>query len=286
MFGDRLQTWKRSSHFQLAFFVLPKEQRRALTAVYAFSRAVDDAVDSEGTIDIKKNRLKEWRVCLDQAYAISSAGVGVHQSLLSELARAVERYSIPKQYFLDLLTGVEQDLTVTRYATFKDLERYCYYVAGTIGLICNAIFGERTERHAKYAVMLGTAFQLTNIIRDVKQDREGGRIYLPQEDLERFGVSEAELTAGHTNEKRISLMRFQAARARGYFERAWNLMADLGGRGPLAAEIMTAIYFRLLTEIERRGFDIHQDPIRLSMALRIRLALGVWLQSKLQSSAK
>ena len=239
----------------------------------AFSRAVDDAVDGEGSLEVKQKRLIEWRLCLGQVYAINPRGFGTQQSLVAELSRAVRRFEIPQSYFDDLLKGVELDLVKSRYENFKELETYCYYVAGTIGLICNAIFGERTEHHRRYAVTLGTAFQLTNIIRDVASDYVRGRIYLPTEELGRFGLQDTDLVVPGPDPRRKALMGFQIARAREYFRKAREA---LGGRGPLAAEIMTAIYYKLLCTIEKEGFDAPGPGIRLPLWQRFRAAIGVW----------
>src|SRR3989338_3348687 len=167
---------KSGSNFYPAFFFLSKEERAALSSIYAFSRLVVDAVDHAVNLEKAKSELSEWKDFLDRCY--ESNKIPGHP-LYPEMKETIERYKISKKYFEDLLRGVEMDLTKKRYESFSELETYCYHVAGTVGLLCNQIFGRPTEAHHSYAISLGTAFQLTNIIRDVGLDLERDRVYLP-----------------------------------------------------------------------------------------------------------
>ena len=184
---NRIARAARSS-FYLAFFGLRKEKRNALCALYAFMRLVDNVSDEPGDVDSKRRGLARWRALLDEAVAGRTEG----HAILPALADTIARFEIPTRYFHDLILGAEMDLTVGSYATFDRLSEYCYRVAGTVGLTCLHVFGFRDPRAPDLAERLGLAFQLTNIIRDVRTDFEMGRVYLPQEDLDRFGCSATE----------------------------------------------------------------------------------------------
>ncbi len=177
------------SSFYLAFFGLPRDKRNALFALYAFMRLIDNVSDEPGDLEAKRRGLARWRGMLDEAIAGETSG----HAILPALADSITRFSIPTRYFHDLILGAEMDLTVATYATFDQLSEYCYRVAGTVGLTCLHVFGFRDPRDPDLAERLGLAFQLTNIIRDVKADLEMGRVYLPQEDLERFGCTKNDL---------------------------------------------------------------------------------------------
>ncbi len=268
------------SNFAYAFLVLPKAKREALYAIYAFCRISDDVVDEAPSGSASgaapAERLKAWRAELDACFR----GEPRHP-VTRRLAEVLGRFSIPQIYFEELLNGVEMDLVQTRYATFADLERYCYRVAGVVGLMCIEIFGYTRPETRRYAEHLGTAFQLTNILRDVGSDGAKGRIYLPQEDLARFGCAEADILDRRLTPSFRDLMRFQAARAKTFYDAA-RASLPLADRGPmLPAEIMRVIYVRLLRQIERRAFDVYSRPIRLSDAHRLLLALGCWARHTL-----
>ena len=268
------------SNFTYAFLVLPKAKREALYAIYAFCRISDDVVDEAPSDDASATapaeRLQAWRAELDACFR----GEPRHP-VTCRLAEVLARLPIPKVYFDELLNGVEMDLVKSRYATFEELERYCYRVAGVVGLMCIEVFGYSVPETQRYAEHLGTAFQLTNILRDVGRDADRGRIYLPQDDLARFGCAEADILNRRLTPAFRDLMRFEAARARQCYDDARTALPSADRKNMLCAEIMRAIYIRLLRQIERRAFDVYSRPIRLSDARRLALALGCWARHTL-----
>ena len=267
---------KSRSSFYYSFLFLPRPKRDAIYAVYALCRAVDDVADDAGDMEAKAQRLKGWREELDRCYA----GRPTHP-ITRALRDCLSRYPIPKGYFEELIAGVEMDLTLTRYRTFADLTRYCYRVASVVGLICIEIFGYRREATKEYAINLGLALQLTNILRDLKTDGRRGRIYLPQEDLERFGYREDDLLHCRYTPGFFPLMRFEADRARDYFRRAAESLPSEDRKNMVVAEIMGRIYRETLEMIARKEFRVFEDRIALSRARKIRLALTTWTQHQL-----
>lgn len=277
------------SNFAYAFLFLPKAKREALYAIYAFCRISDDVVD-EGVSALAESgapdgrvpaptpaeRLKAWRAELDACFR----GEPRHP-ITRRLADVAERFSIPRVYFEELLNGVEMDLEKNRYATFAELEQYCYRVAGVVGLMCIEVFGYTHEDTRRYARHLGTAFQLTNILRDVGQDGSAGRIYVPQDDLTQFGCTASDILDRRLTPAFRALMRFEAERARGFYEAAAGALPTVDRKTMLPAEIMRAIYVRLLRQMERQAFDVYSRPIRLSDAHRLAVALGCWVRHRL-----
>lgn len=266
---------KSRSSFYYSFLFLPRAKRDAIYAVYALCRAVDDIADDPGDVEAKAERLKGWREELDRCYA----GRPTHP-ITRALRDCLNRYPIPKGYFDELIAGVEMDLTVTRYPTIADLARYCYRVASVVGLICIEIFGYRREATKEYAINLGLALQLTNILRDLKTDGRRGRIYLPQEDLERFRYSEDDLLHCRYTPGFLPLMRFEADRARDYFRRAAESLPSEDRKNMAAAEIMGRIYRETLETIARKEFRVFEDRIALSRARKICLALTTWARNQ------
>ena len=266
---------KSRSSFYYSFLFLPRAKREALYAVYALCRAVDDIADDSGDVEAKAERLKGWREELDRCYA----GRPTH-FITRALRDCLSRYPIPKGYFDEVIAGVEMDLTVTRYPTIADLARYCYRVASVVGLICIEIFGYRREATKEYAINLGLALQLTNILRDLKTDGRRGRIYLPQEDLERFGYSEDDLLHCRYTPGFFPLMRFEADRARDYFRRAAESLPSEDRKNMAAAEIMGRIYRETLETIARKEFRVFEDRIALPRARKIRLVLTTWARNR------
>jgi len=258
---------RRRSNFGVAFALLPPDQRNAIRAVHAWSRAVDDSVDEEPDPLRAEATLAQWRDDLAALYEGEPT-----EAVTRRLAPQVRRFEIPRAYFEELISGVGMDLTRTRYTTFSELERYCYRVASVVGLICLRIFGDRDERGRVYAESLGLALQLTNIVRDVAGDYARGRIYLPADELDRFGYGEDLLARGERNEAFAELMHHQADRARRYFEAADAEVRGLGRRRYLAAEIMGRVYRRLLTKIEASGFDVFHGEIRVRRVERVWIA--------------
>jgi phytoene synthase len=268
---NRIARAARSS-FYLAFFGLPREKRNALFALYAFMRLVDNVSDEPGDLNSKRQELARWRAMLDEAIAGCTEG----HMILPALADTIERFQIPTRYFHDLILGAEMDLTVSSYATFDRLSEYCYRVAGTVGLTCLHVFGFRNPRDPDLAERLGLAFQLTNIIRDVRSDLEMGRMYLPQEDLERFGVRTESLRGPVTAELR-ELLEFEADRAWSFYEEGAPLVGrvDSDSRATLWALVRT--YSTLLGRIEERGFDVFTSRVSLSSAEKVQYLLTAGL---------
>lgn len=270
---------RRRTNFGVAFALLPRPQRDAIRAVHAWSRALDDGVDEESDPARARERLERFRRELGRLYAGPADGGsrdGI-EPITAALAPHVERYRIPRAYFDELINGVEMDLDHRRYGTFADLRRYCYRVASIVGLICLRIFGEAEERGRRYAENLGLALQLTNILRDVGSDLARGRVYIPADELARFGVSVEGLRRRERDPAFLELMRFQAARARSFFEAAEREVLALDRRRLLAAEIMARVYRRLLERIEASGFDVLAHEVRLSRVERVWIAASTAL---------
>lgn len=275
---SRQVTRKSGSNFYYSFLFLPKPKREAIYAVYAFCRLSDDLVDESKAGGDPAAALTRWRKALDTYFQN-----GVGPPVIMAVGQAARRFNIPKVYFEELLNGMEMDLTRARYATLEELYPYCYRVASIVGLICIEIFGYTNPQTKTYAEQLGIAFQLTNIIRDVGVDAQRGRIYLPQDELKRFGYSEEELLAGRYNRAFMELMRFQCERARGFFQAASAALPAEDERSLLAAEIMRAIYYRLLLRIEAQQYDVFHGNITLGKPQKLLLAAGLWLRSILNS---
>lgn len=268
------------SNFYYSFFFLPQERRNAMHAVYAFCREVDGAVDDPAPGSDPRVHLARWRADIATLYRQDGDG-GAHSSnpIIICLADHIRRLGIPQDYFSEIISGVEMDLTINRYATFSDLYQYCYRVASVVGLVCLKIFGARAPESQTYAVNLGVAFQLTNILRDLKVDGARGRIYLPTEDLKRFGYSEQELLAGASTPAFTSLMEFECRRAREYYRAAEAALPESDRRALLPAEIMRAIYHTILERIEASRYDIFARRVTLSPPRRVAVALGAWFKN-------
>jgi 15-cis-phytoene synthase len=275
----------RPTSFYYAFLVLPRDQRDAVIAVWDFCRAVDDTVDEQPAmpatpegIAAARTALDAWRAELDRCYA---GGPQTPQG--KSLQPWLTRFALARQPFADLIDGVEMDLDRCRYPTFEDLYEYCWRVASTVGLICLEIFGARDAR--AYAIDLGVALQLTNILRDVAADFERGRVYLPLDDLARFDVREADLGSGRMTDGVRELLKFEAGRAREYYRRARAAMPPHDRRALVAAEIMAGIYRALLRQIEHDGYDVLSRRMRLSRRRQMMIALRTWLGMRLHVAA-
>jgi phytoene synthase len=269
---------KSKTSFYYSFFFLPRTKRQALFSVYAFCRLIDDIVDEVGDPAEKAAQLQAWREEIRNCYR----GRPSHP-LTREIDQILHRFPIPQKYFEELISGVEMDLEKTRYATFDELYQYCYRVASVVGLICIEIFGYTNRQTQHYAVNLGVALQLTNILRDVRTDAERGRIYLPQNELARFHYSEAELLQGVVNEAFQHLMRFQSLRAWDYFHKAWALLPPEDRPSVCVAEIMGNVYAKLLRRIEERHYNVFAERISLSPGLKLSIALQTWLRQQIGS---
>lgn len=263
---------KNARSFYFASHLLPREQRRHAYAVYGFCRGIDDAVD-DGDPATVGGRLAEFRGVLDAAYA---GGEGPSPALAA-FAETVRACEIPKSHFLDLARGCEMDLTVSRYATWAELEVYCYRVAGVVGLIMCRVFGVRDEAALRRAVEYGNAMQLTNILRDVREDWERGRVYLPEEDLARYGVTEQQIASGLMTDGFRKLMAFEVARAREMFAAgAEGLRMIPGFRCRLTACAMGVIYSGILGALERQGLDPFAGRARLSAGEKVGRLAAAW----------
>jgi phytoene synthase len=276
----------RDTSFYYSFLVLPPRKRRAIIAVWDFCRAVDDAVDVESVgvppFDVAQGApvndpLAIWRAelnaCFDGREPRTAQG--------RALQPYIREFSLPRQPFDDLVDGVEMDLSQTRYPTFHALAEYCRRVASTVGLICIEIFGYRAPGTRSYAVNLGMALQLTNIIRDVSADLDQGRVYLPAEDMARFGVTEDGLRAGTMTPEIRDLLRFECERARYYYRLAADERPRADARNLIAAEIMGGIYFDILRRIERSGYDVFSRRVRVPRPYRALIALRIWARTLL-----
>jgi squalene synthase HpnC len=263
------------SSFYLAFFGLPRDKRNALFALYAFMRLIDNVSDEPGDLEAKRRGLARWRGMLDEAIS----GDTSNHAILPALADSITRFKIPTRYFHDLILGAEMDLTVATYATFDQLSEYCYRVAGTVGLTCLHVFGFRDPRDPDLAERLGLAFQLTNIVRDVKADLEMGRVYLPQEDLDRFGCTKSDLQ-GPLTQGVEALLEFEAERAWRFYEEGVALVGqiDPDSRATLWALVRT--YSTLLARMEERHFDVFASRVSLSSAEKVQYLLAAGLAVK------
>jgi len=268
------------SNFYYSFFFLPQERRDAMHAVYAFCREVDGVVDDPAPGSDPRTHLARWRADVGALYrADGAARATAANPVIACLADHIRRLGIPQDYFDEIISGVEMDLTINRYATFRDLYQYCYRVASVVGLTCLKIFGARAPEAQTYAVNLGVAFQLTNILRDLKPDGERGRIYLPAEDLARFGYGEQDLLAGAYTPKFISLMEFECRRAQEHYHAAEAALPDSDRRALLPAEIMRAIYHTILERIEAARYQVFARRITLPPPRRLAVALWTWLKN-------
>ncbi|HEX7214933.1 MAG TPA: presqualene diphosphate synthase HpnD [Methylomirabilota bacterium] len=269
-FVSRL-TRKSRSNFFYAFLCLPRAQREAIYACYAFCRIVDDAVDLGQDRAAQRAELQRWRDEIARVYE----GQPEHPAG-QRLQVAARQFPIPRVALEEIIAGVEMDMDHPTYETFEALYPYCYRVASAVGLCCIEIFGYTDPRAREYAVNLGVALQLTNILRDVHADARIGRVYLPQSDLRRFGVTAEDLAQGRYTSQFVELMTFEAARARAYYERAWAALPPGDARSLFAAEIMGRTYFALLRAIEARRFDVFNGRVTLPAHRRVGIALRCW----------
>src|SRR5580700_8704080 len=271
---NRIARAARSS-FYLAFLGVRKEKRNALCALYAFMRLIDDVSDEPGDLESKRQALARWRSMLDQAIGGHTDG----RAVLPALADTIERFQIPTRYFHDLILGAEMDLTVSTYATFDRLSEYCYRVAGTVGLTCLHVFGFNDPKAPDLAERLGLAFQLTNIIRDVGSDYAMGRIYLPQEDLDRFGIRAEELR-GPVTPQLAELLAFEAERAWQMYREGAPLVSRVNADSQATLWALVRTYSSLLARIEEREFDVFASRISLSSAEKIQYLLTAGLAAR------
>ncbi|MCE9609533.1 MAG: presqualene diphosphate synthase HpnD [Chthoniobacter sp.] len=263
------------SNLALAFVSLPRERRDDITVFYAWCRIIDDIADDPGqTVAARRAALELWKQAL-------SAAVGGESPLAEPVRALIAKYALGREHFLEIIAGVEMDLDAVTYATWDDLRIYCYRVASAVGLVSIEIFGYRDAGCKTYAAELGLALQLTNILRDVGQDfANGGRIYLPREDLARFGYTAEDLAAGRRGDAFLALMRFETERARAFYRQATAALPPADHRSMVAAEIMRAVYTRLLDRMQRDGFDVFTRRYSLSRLEKITLIVKTTLRSK------
>ena len=262
------------SNLALAFVSLPRERRDDITVFYAWCRVIDDIADDPGeTVAHRRAALDTWKQALSQPVAGESA-------LAAPVRALMAKYRLSDEHFLEIIAGVEMDLDAVTYATWDALRLYCYRVASAVGLVSIEIFGYRDAGCKTYAVELGLALQLTNILRDVGQDfANGGRIYLPREDLARFGYTAEDLAARRHNDAFLTLMRFEAERAIGFYRSAQAALPPIDRRAMVAAEIMRAVYRRLLDRMQRDGFRVFDRRYSLSRLEKIALIVTTTLRS-------
>jgi phytoene synthase len=269
----------RKTSFYYSFLVLPAEQRRAIIAVWDFCRAVDDAVDEEPSVaeDLPTGReaVAFWRQEIARVFAGQTPVTGQGQ----RLQPFVTAFDLPRQAFDDVIDGVAMDLDTSRYQTFEDLFEYCRRVASAVGMICIRIWGCRDDGARDYALHLGVALQLTNILRDVKGDLERGRVYLPLDDLAACGCTVDDLAAGVVTEPVRAVIAFECRRAREFYQRAIDARPAVDRRRLVAAEIMRAVYFETLKRIERSGHDVFTARARVPKPRQAMIALRQWLFS-------
>ena len=265
------------SSFYYAFNLLPNEKRDAMNTVYAFCRQTDDIVDQENLPDdIKYEKLHKWTYELGKALYGHSEYV-----LLNKLGKTISQFNIPLEPFFELLKGMEMDLQKNRYLTFEDLKLYCYRVASTVGLMCIEIFGYKHKSAKDFAVDLGIALQLTNILRDVKKDSQNGRIYLPQEELQKFNYSEKEILSQNYNENFKNLMSYQVQRAENYFEHATHDLNLDDKYSMFAARAMQHIYHKILEKIIAADYDVYHKNIKVTKIEKVGISIGVWAKYSL-----
>lgn len=247
-------------NFYYSFLTLPKPLRRDMCVLYAFMRETDDIGDDESlSIDERRERLAEWKRNVEQMLGGETSA----HPLMPALADLLARKKIPPEYLFEVIAGVEMDLSPRRIETFDELQEYCYRVAGAVGLCCIHVWGYRDEEAVEPAIDCGTAFQLTNILRDLSEDAQRGRVYLPQEDLRRFGYTEEDLAGKVMSPPFREMMRFEVRRARQYYESSERLFEHLSDAGKPILRAMRRIYGGLLDRIEAAGYDVYSRRISL-----------------------
>jgi phytoene synthase len=268
------KTVQSGSSFYYSFLFLPPERRRAITALYAFCREVDDTVDEATDGSVARIKLAWWRTEVSKMYA----GTPTHPVMLA-LQPHIAPYNLQEQHLLAIVDGMEMDLDQSRYLDYPGLQRYCWHVAGVVGILSASIFGYTNAQTLLYAEKLGLAFQLTNIIRDVGDDARKGRIYLPVNELQQFGVTANDLLKLQHSDKFEALMRFQAARAQAVYDEALALLPKQDRRAQRPGLMMAAIYRTLLDEIERDGFHVLNQRISLTPLRKLWLAWKTYVRT-------
>jgi phytoene synthase len=267
------KTAQSGSSFYYSFLFLPPERRRAITALYAFCREVDDTVDETSDQSVARIKLAWWRNEVTQMYT----GTPTHPVMLA-LQPHLQPYDLKQEHLQAIIDGMEMDLDQSRYLDYPNLKKYCWHVAGVVGILSASIFGVTNPQTLKYAETLGLAFQLTNIIRDVGEDARKGRIYLPINELQQFNVTAADLLNARHSEKFEALMKFQAERAQKLYDEAFALLPKEDRRAQRPGLMMAAIYRTLLDEIERDGFHVLSQKISLTPLRKLWLAWKTYVR--------
>ncbi len=263
------------SSFYYSFMFLPAEKRKAITALYAFCREVDDIVDDCTDSAIAESKLNWWRQEVERMYR-GNAEHPVSKSLYAALGQ----FDLHQEYFNEIIDGMHMDLHISQYKSFHDLSLYCHRAAGVVGLLAAEIFGSSHRDTMKFAENLGTAMQLTNIIRDVREDAYRGRVYLPQEDLETFKVQSTDLHLVKTTDAVKNLLAFQVDRAQEYYTKAFSLLPKQDRYNQLSSMIMAEIYKQLLDEIRNDGYQVMEHRIKLTPIRKLWIAWKTFRREK------
>jgi phytoene synthase len=273
---SRAITRKSASNLALAFILLPKPKRDAMSALYAFCREVDDVADEDSVLtETRRKQLSEWRDDVKRACENQTPRFPVNQ----ELQPVIRNFKLPFALFDELIKGCEMDLGTKRYENFEQLELYCYRVASIVGLLSIEIFGYTNPACRDYAIYLGKALQLTNILRDVKNDAARGRIYLPLAELKKFNVSEADILGSKYSENYFALARNIADRAKYFYSLAQKALPPEDRKSMVAAELMGSVYWQLLQKLERGNFDVFgARPLKLNKPHKLALIFCSWLK--------
>jgi len=283
MHHSRAITRKSASNLALAFVVLPRAKCDAMSALYAFCREVDDVADEESApVEKRRRQLADWRADVQRACANEIPQFAVNR----ELQPVIQQFNLRFELFDDLLKGCEMDLDIQRYENFEQLELYCHRVASVVGLLSIEIFGYKNPACRDYAVHLGKALQLTNILRDVRTDAERGRIYLPLAGLKKFNVLPDEILQNEYSERFAQLAASVAGRAKNFYRLARETLPAEDRRSMAAAELMGSVYWRLLLKVERQQFNVFgPQPTRLSNVQKMLLILRAWLRTAFGSTS-
>lgn len=278
------QITKRSaSNLAMSFIALEKPRRKAMTTLYAFCREVDDVADEDSSpLESRRIALQEWREDVQKA----CEGGAPRKPLVCELQPIIERYGLQFEHFDELIKGLEADLEQDRIETFEDLDLYCYRVASSVGLLSVEVFGYRDTDCKQYMIELGKSLQYTNILRDIGNDAERGRIYLPQKAMERFGVDPRSILSGKYSTAFYNLADEMAGLARWHYRKTADLLPDVDRRSMISGECMAAVYWRMLRAIEKTRFRVVLDPapFKLSKITKLSILFGVWARTFVGSS--
>jgi phytoene synthase len=271
---SRAITRKSASNLALAFVLLPKAKRDGMSSLYAFCREVDDVADEDSVpVEDRRERLAAWRADIRRA----CNGAAPEFPVNVEFQPIIRRHHLPFEQFDELIKGVEMDLDIKRYQNYEQLELYCYRVASVVGLLSIEIFGYTDPATRQYAVHLGKALQLTNILRDIRSDAERGRIYLPLAELARFQVAPEEILGSQYSDRFFALAQSVAERARHYYQSARQALPEVDRRSMVAAELMGSVYWRLLRKLEAQRFNVFgPKPMRLTKGQKLLLIFRAW----------